>query len=77
MPAVVEVDRVHELAVDVELELPGRGVADPHRRRAPVAVQVAQLPLGQLGAPVDAVHDLQRASRAGFARGGVPEQEAA
>ena len=28
---VGEVDRVHRLAVDVELQLVGRAVADPHR----------------------------------------------
>jgi hypothetical protein len=26
-----QVQRIHDLAVDVELELLGRGVADPHR----------------------------------------------
>ena len=58
---VAEVDGVHQLAVDVELQLGRRPVADPHRRRAHVALQVRELLLGQVLAPVDAVHDLQRA----------------
>src|SRR5262249_45139561 len=33
VPVVVEVDRVHELAIDVELKPLGRGVAIPHRHR--------------------------------------------
>jgi hypothetical protein len=76
VPIVVEVDRVHELAVDVELELVGRGVADPHWLRAPVAGQVGQFPLGQIGASVNAVHDLHRARGASCARGRMPENEA-
>ena len=60
---VVQVDRVHQLAVDVQLELPVGGVADPHRPRAAVAVQVVELLLGQVGPAVDAVHELQRARR--------------
>ena len=74
VPAIVEVDRVHELAVDVELKLLGRGVPDPYRLRPPVAGQVTQFPLGKLGAPVDAVHHLHRARGARLARGGVPEE---
>ena len=58
---VAEVDGVHQLAVDVELQLGRRPVADPHRRRAHVALQVRELLLWQILAPVDAVHDLQRA----------------
>ena len=52
-------DRVHDLAHDVELEL-GRGpVADPHRARVPVAPQVVQRRLGARDVPVDAVEDVQ------------------
>ena len=60
-PAVLveEVDGIHQLAVDVELELVGRGVADAHGAAATVAVEVVQLDLGQLVAAVDAVHELQ------------------
>src|SRR5207244_2765404 len=57
---VVEVDAVDQLAVDVELELCRRPVADPHRRRARVALEVVEGLLGQLLAAVDAVHDLER-----------------
>ena len=62
---VVEVDGVDQLAVDVELELVGGAVADPHRRRAAVALEVVEHLLGELGAAVDPVHDLQRARLAG------------
>src|SRR6266516_2550571 len=58
------------VVVDVELQLGRRLVADAHRRRAHVALQVPELLLGQVLAPVDAVHDLQRAR---LALGGVAE----
>ena len=51
---VEEVDRVHHLAVDVQLELVGRGVADADRLRAAVAVEVVEVLLGQFVAAVDA-----------------------
>ena len=68
---VVEVDRVDQLAVDVELELVGGPVPDPHRTRASVALEVVEDLLRQLGAAVDPVHDLQRPGlrRAARARG--------
>ena len=58
---VVEVDRVDHLAVDVELELVGGAVADPHRAGASVALEVVEDDLLEVGAAVDAVHDLERA----------------
>ena len=58
---VEEVDGVDQLAVDVELELVGGAVSDPHGRRAPVALEVVEHLLGELGAAVDGVHDLERA----------------
>ena len=39
---VVEIHRVHELAVDVELELVVGAVADAHRRRAGVPLEVRE-----------------------------------
>ena len=50
---------VDDLAVDVELELAVRVVADPHRPRAGVAGQVRQLPLGQPRLAEDVVEHLQ------------------
>lgn len=61
---VIEVDRVQQLPVDVELELVVRPVPDPHRARSPVALEVLERRLGQLVPSVDAVHDLERAVRA-------------
>ena len=54
-----------DLAVDVELELLGRGVADPDRLGALVAGKVVQLELGQAPLAADAVHDLDRRRVAG------------
>ena len=59
--AVVEIDGVDQLAVDVELQLVGGAVADPHRGRAAVALQVFEELLLEVGAAVDPVHDLKRA----------------
>ncbi len=56
---VVEVHRVHELAVDVELELPGGAVADPHGFRVAVAAQVLEDDLVEVGVAVHAVQDVQ------------------
>ena len=39
---VGEVDRVHGFAVDVELQLVGGAVADAHRARAAVALEVVE-----------------------------------
>src|SRR5262249_24781473 len=61
---VVEVDGVHQLAVDVELELLRGAVPDPDGRRPAVALEVRQLELLEVGAPVDPVHDLERPGRA-------------
>ena len=41
------VDRVHELPVDVQLELPRGGIADPYRRRSLVAGEPLELQFGQ------------------------------
>ena len=56
----VEVQRVEQLAVDVELGLVPGAVADPHRARVAPAAQVRQLALGQVVLAADPVHDLQR-----------------
>ena len=52
------VDGIDQLAVDVELQLPRRSVADPHRRGALVAGQVRQLVLVEAPLATEAVHDL-------------------
>jgi len=58
--AVAEDDGVHRLAVDVELELVGGAVPDPHRPRAAPALEVIEHLLGQVGTAIDPVHDPQR-----------------
>src|SRR5438105_9931642 len=52
---VVQIDRVHQFAVDVELELLASAVADAHRARAAVALQVVEGLLGHLVPAVDAI----------------------
>src|SRR5262245_56710448 len=52
------VEAVEYLAVDVELELVARGVADAHRLRALVTVEPRQLELAEAPLAGDAVHDL-------------------
>jgi hypothetical protein len=47
------------LAVDVQLELLARRVADPHRPGVLVPRQVGQLELGQAALAADPVHDLE------------------
>ena len=69
-PLAVEVQRVEQLAVDVELDLVPRAVADAHGRRVAPAAQVLQRALGQVVLAADPVHDLQRAL-AGAAAGGA------
>src|SRR6185503_6880181 len=56
LPCVVE--GVRDLPVDVELELAGGGVADPHGPRAFVAVEPLELELRQPPLSGDPVHDL-------------------
>src|SRR5262249_7186672 len=53
-------DRVQRLAVDVELELVGGPIPDSHRPGAAPAFEVVERLLGQVGAPVNPVHDLHR-----------------
>ena len=57
---VEQVDRVDELAVDVELQLVDRGVADPHRRGVAVPAQVVELDLLVGTVAVDVVEHPQR-----------------
>ena len=53
------VERVHHLAVDVELQLLRRGVADAHRARALEAREPVELALVEPPLASEAVHDLQ------------------
>ena len=62
----VEQDRVERRAVDVVLALVERPVADADRPRAGVAREVVARRLGEVAAPVDPVHDLQRAVLVGL-----------
>ena len=44
------VEGVDQLAIDVELQLRMRGIADPHRLRALIAVAASPLPIPASGA---------------------------
>ena len=59
--AAVQQDRVQCRSEDVVLALVEGAVSDPDRVRARIAGEVLPSRLGQVAAPVDAVHDLQRA----------------
>ena len=62
------------LTVDVELQLIGRAIADPHRSRPAPALEVIQGLLDEIRAAVHPVHDLQRAGPAtGLLLRPVPE----
>ena len=67
--------RVHELAVDIELEMGVGGVADAHRTRTHVAFEVGQLFLVDRGTAVDAGHQ-SGASRPVAAPGSAPSSNA-
>ena len=54
---------VDQFAVDVELQLGMRGIADPDRLRALVTGQPARLPFEQAALAHDAVHDLHAGRR--------------
>ena len=59
------VEHVEHLAVDVELELLARAVADPNRLRALVAGEPGELELGQAALAGRPVHDLEIVGIAG------------
>ena len=61
MVFIGQIDGVHQLAVDVELQLIGGAVADAYRSRAHIPRQVIQRVLFEVVATVDAVHDFQGA----------------
>src|SRR5262249_40202130 len=56
---VVEVRRVHQLAVNIELQLVMGGIPDPDRSRPAIPLQVVQRFFLQFGPAIDAVHQLQ------------------
>jgi hypothetical protein len=55
---IVEVDRVDELAIDVQLQLLGGGVAHSYRSPAAVPFEVPEHLLREFGTAVNAIHDL-------------------
>ena len=55
---------IHQLAIDVELELLVRGVADAHRLGVGVARQPVDFPFGEPPLAAQAVHDLHLVGRA-------------
>jgi hypothetical protein len=57
--------RVHHLAIDVDLHLLGRGVVNAHRLGALIAVKPWHFPLEQPVLAGDGVHDLNAVGRTG------------
>ena len=66
--AARDVKGVHDFAIDVELKLIVRGVADAYRAAILVARQPRRLELGQTTLSRDAVHDLDLAGLPGDRR---------
>ncbi|MNL26773.1 hypothetical protein D3C87_1483220 [compost metagenome] len=56
---VDQINRVHQLAEDVELNLRVRQIADAHRLRATVAGQVRELDFRQFLTAVDAIQNVE------------------
>ncbi len=54
-----EIAGLEQLAQRVELDLPGRAVADPHRCGVPMPPEVAEGELGEQPLPGHPVHDLE------------------
>src|SRR6185312_740952 len=52
------VQRIENLAVDIQLKLLRGGIPDPYRLRSFIALQLSQLKFGQPPFSGDAVHDL-------------------
>src|SRR6266404_4843677 len=57
-----EVDGIHHLAVNIELQLLVSAVADPNRPRILVTAKMIQRDFLEIPSAVHAVHDLQRTS---------------
>ena len=57
---VVKIDGVHELAVDIELELAGGAIADADGRGFPVALEMRERALGQIVRAIERMHELKR-----------------
>src|SRR5262245_22910889 len=60
---VIDVNRIHQFAVDVELELPIRSVPNSNRAGFFVAFEVSQDSFFEILASVDAIHELERRTR--------------
>src|SRR4030095_15215559 len=58
---VVQIDGVHQLSVDIELQVVEGGVPYSDRTGPHVALEVGQHRLGQCVTAVEPVHDLKRA----------------
>ena len=59
LPVPIEqIHRIHQLAVNIQLQLIIGAVANPHRPRTPVAVQMIQIHLVQFPPPVNPVQNL-------------------
>src|SRR5260370_945866 len=66
---IVEVKRVHQLAVDIDLELRGCTIADSHWSGSAISFPMVQDHLGNLVRSVDCIHHRSLHSRARLPRG--------
>ena len=60
-----EVHRVHDLSINIELELLRRGIADSHRSRILVTREMLQLEFREAALARGTVHDLELRGRTG------------
>ena len=61
--AIPEIDAVHRFTEDVQLQLLGGAITDPHRVGTAITLPVLEDLLGQVSGPVNAVHQVQRRFR--------------
>ena len=68
---VVEVYRIEQLSIDIELELIDGVISDPNGPRALVTLKMAERGFGQVLTAIDAIDGLQRAVRLKLATKGL------
>src|SRR5215469_4355239 len=59
---VRQIDGIHHLAVNIELQLLVRSIANPHWPRILVAAKLIERDLREILSPIHTVHNLQRTS---------------
>ena len=66
------IDRVHQLAVNVELTLVGSSISNTHRAGSTPALEVVERVLVEIAGAVDSVHDPERRAAFGMVEDPLP-----